>query len=162
MSDEGIRQPRVLITDDLLCTSHFRNCAILLFVLSVLNSVSVRVVTDPIECDDGHTKAIFEADGLGCSSTDDEDIPRPLPLGSTSVSMNITYYHCASGNAWNRSSAADGTSGDCLLCTDVVEGSVKVSICVALYCYSGVVVGIYQGVSSRTGGAFSPKVYRRF
>lgn len=87
--------------------------------------MSLRVVTNPNELFDGNAAVSFVADGLGCSSTDDEDT---RSRGGATVDMNITYYHCTRGNIWNISRAANETSDGCLLCTDVVEGNIEVSV----------------------------------
>ena len=51
----------------------------------------------------------------------------------TTVSFNVTFFHCAAGSFWNLTRASKDnlnlTSGDCKLCMEEMEGAPEVLEC---------------------------------
>lgn len=110
-------------------------------------SINVRVVSLPSDMFDGSATVFFETHGSSSPAVDDKSdntvfhqeysgdtwssSPDSSVLQDTtskSASFNVTFYHCTAGSFWssNETSADDGSSRICELCTEMADGAVEV------------------------------------
>ncbi|CAM9101274.1 unnamed protein product, partial [Laminaria digitata] len=89
-------------------------------------SVTLRVVTEPSECFDGTKNVTFGAFDFRDTLVSSEG-EIALKTNLSTVSFNVTFFHCAAGSFWNPGQDCDAISetsrGDCKVCTDEMEGT---------------------------------------
>lgn len=118
------------------CPFHVASTLAFLWLLLLLPlppsgfSVLLRAVSRPNDSFDGTTTVDFEAYGMGTSLSGVTDGDDEMDGEETTVSYNVTFYHCLAGTFWSPD-PSEGTANtsldDCLLCTSSTDGDTEVT-----------------------------------
>ena len=101
-------------------------------ILSTTDALTTSTMSEQSDTEDDGSAAALQAQVTVTSSTsqlwNDSAIGVSGWVSNTSATFNVTFYHCDTGQVWN---ASFGDSGNCDLCSDVVDGEeeVRVVIC---------------------------------